>query len=405
VSAALPETRREPVAATGRDGGARVCAAVVSHLPYDARVWKEARSLAAAGYEVDLLGMRYGIAAPQTRVEDGVRVTELPFGDGHGAHSASPLKRVRVLFSLWGRILRTPAAIYHCHNVHVAPPVLAAALVRRAEIVYDAHELYGEVKPGAGLGSRISARLTRLAERVVVRRARRVITTNASRALVMAERYPRATIVPVANVPNLVEEVDPLDPGFPPGAPVLLYQGGIYAEARAFEAMVAALPLLPDVHLCIVGFGRDRDKRLIVEWSERHGVAERVHLFGPVPFEDLVGVAAAATVGIVPLRNISMNSYLGDTNKLFEYMMAGLPVVGSNFPEVARVLESGDPRPGETFDPESPASIAASVEAVISDRYEQRRERARRLAVDEHCWHHEEPKLLECFENERPQRR
>jgi glycosyltransferase involved in cell wall biosynthesis len=377
--------------------GIRVCAAVVSHLPYDARVWKEARSLVAAGFEVDLIGMRYRIDAPQTRVENGVRVTELPFGESHGQHSASVLGRARVLLRLWIRILRTPAEIYHCHNVHVAPPVLAAAALRRAEIVYDAHELYGEIKPGAGLGSRISARLTRLVEALVIGRARRVITTNVSRAAVLAERYPRAEVVSVGNVPQLVDDVEPLDPGFPQGVPKLLYQGGIYAEARAFEATIAALALMPEVHLCILGFGRDRDKLLIGEWAERHGVAERVHLYGPVPFDDLVRVAAAATVGIVPLRNISMNSYLGDTNKLFEYMMAGLPAVGSDFPEVARVLHAGDPRPGETFDPESPASIAAAVEKVLSDRYEQRRERARELAVGEHNWRHEERKLIACF--------
>jgi glycosyltransferase involved in cell wall biosynthesis len=391
--------RAAPASAEGSrpPGAPRVCAAVVSHLPYDARVWKEARSLAAAGYAVDLVGMRYGIAAPQTREEDGVRVTELPFGDGHGAHSASLIGRARVLLSLWSRILRTPADIYHCHNVHVAPAVLASALFRRAEIVYDAHELYGEIKPGAGLGSRIAARLTRLVESIVVRRARRVITTNASRALVLAERYPRAEIVAVGNVPDLITDVEPLDPGFPEGVPILLYQGGIYAEARAFEATIAALALIADVHMCIVGFGRDRDKSLIAEWARREGVADRVHLFGPIPFDELVRVAAAASVGIVPLRNISANSYLGDTNKLFEYMMAGLPAVGSDFPEVARVLNAGDPRPGETFDPESPASIAAAVEAVLSDRYEERRARARALAVGEYNWRLEERKLLACF--------
>jgi glycosyltransferase involved in cell wall biosynthesis len=149
--------------------------------------------------------------------------------------------------------------------------------------------------------------------------------------------------------------------------------------------------------MCIVGFGRDRDKSLIAEWARREGVADRVHLFGPIPFDELVRVAAAASVGIVPLRNISANSYLGDTNKLFEYMMAGLPAVGSDFPEVARVLNAGDPRPGETFDPESPASIAAAVEAVLSDRYEERRARARALAVGEYNWRLEERKLLGCF--------
>lgn len=378
----------------------RVCAAVVSHLPYDARVWKEARSLARAGYEVELIGMRYQLDRPRTRTEDGITVTELPFGERHGGHSATPFHRTWVLLRLWARILRTRADIYHCHNVHVAPPVLVASRLRGAEIVYDAHELYGEVKPGASLSSRISARLTRFFEGRIIARARRVITTNESRVAVLAERYPEAEIVSVGNVPYLASEVEPLDPGFPEGVPILLYQGGIYAEARAFEATIAALPLLEGLHLAILGFGRDRDKQLIAEWAQREGVADRVHLYPPRPFEELVRIAAAADLGIVPLRHISMNSYLGDTNKLYEYMMAGLPTVGSDFPEVARVLSSGDPPPGETFDPESPESIAEAVRRVLSVRYEERCARARALAVSEYNWSTAERALLACYAGE-----
>lgn len=374
-------------------GGLRICSVVVSHLPHDARVWKQARSLAEAGNDVRLIGLRYGIPQARSRRDGDVAVLELPFGNRRGA---SVRRRALILLRLWAEILRAPADAYHCHNIHPAPAVLIAARLRGARIVYDAHELYGEVRPGARLGSRVSARLSRMVEGRIIRAADEVITTNPSRAGVLAERYGVAEPKVVANVPNAVVDFEPLDPGFPAG-PVLLYQGGIYAEARAFERTIQALRHLPEVTLAILGFGRERDQEQIRAWARDEGVSDRVVLFGAVPFDDLVRIAAAATVGIVPLRNISLNSWFGDTNKLFEYLMAGLPVVGSDFPEVRRVLEDGSPRGGEVFDPEDATSIAAAVQRVLSEDYEGRRAEARRLALERYCWHHEEPALLSCY--------
>jgi glycosyltransferase involved in cell wall biosynthesis len=324
-----------------------------------------------------------------------VTVTEQPFGERGEATLA---RRAMIMLRLWATVLRTPAAAYHCHNIHPAPAVLIAARLRGARVIYDAHELYGEPEAGAGPLSRLVSRVARLAERVISRSADAVITTNPSRAEVLAERHRLGDVRVVGNLPGRAEEVTPIDPGFPEGD-VLLYQGGLYAEARAFEKTIAALRHLPGVSFAMVGFGRDRDRRLIADWARESGVADRVHLFEAVPFDRLVGIAAAATVGVVPLRNISLNSYLGDTNKLFEYLMAGLPAVGSDFPEVARVLRSGEPPVGEVFDPEDEHSIAEAIRTVLGGSYADRRAEARRLALERFCWEHEEPELLRCYED------
>lgn len=374
----------------------RVCAVVVSHLPHDARVWKEARSLIAAGHSVELIGMHYGLRRTRSYLADGVKVTEIPFGER--GQSSSALGRARSLARIWSRAIRAKADVYWCHNVHPAPPLLLASLARRSRLVYDAHEIYGEAKPGAGTGSRLSAALTRIVERALAHRASSVLTTNGSRAGVMSHRYPFADVSVVANVPATVERVEALDPGFSAGT-TLLYQGGIYAEARAFRSVISALRFLDGVSFEIVGFGRDTDIATIQCWATELGVSDRVQVHRPVPFDQLVRIAASATVGIVPLRNISQNSYLGDTNKLFEYLMAGLPVVGSDFPEVARVLAAGSPPVGAVFDPEDPASIAEAVETVLTDRTEERGVEARRLAVDRFNWAQEEPELLRCLLN------
>jgi glycosyltransferase involved in cell wall biosynthesis len=126
-----------------------------------------------------------------------------------------------------------------------------------------------------------------------------------------------------------------------------------------------------------------------------------VSFLPPRPFEELVRTAAAATVGLVPVKPDNLNNLLGDTNKLFEYLMAGLPVVASDLPEIRRVVTAGAPPVGEIFDPSSPESIASAVRRVLADpdEYERRRREARRLAVEQFNWELEERTLLRMYES------
>jgi glycosyltransferase involved in cell wall biosynthesis len=376
-----------------------VCAAVVSDLQYDGRVWKEARSLAAAGHAVRLLGCRYEANRAVRRVERGIDVCERPFGPRH--RRLLRLRRARALLGLWATILWTRARVYHAHNVHVVPAAYVAARLRRARLVYDAHELYGERAGRSGLRGRLAARASGTIERLAVTRADAVITTNPSRARVLDERYGRTGAQILANVPLPVEELEPLDPGFPPGRTIVLFQGAVIPEGRAFEESVQALVHLPDADLVVLGFGREEVFARVRRAAERAGVSERVHFLPPRPFEDLVRTAAAADVGIVPILPDSTARVLGDTNKLHEYLMAGLPVVASDLPEIRRVVTEGDPPVGEFFDPRDPRSIAGAVQRLLADgdAYRRRRTEARRLALEKHNWRIEERRLLSLYDS------
>jgi glycosyltransferase involved in cell wall biosynthesis len=373
-----------------------VCTAVVSDLSFDARVWKEVRSLTRAGYSVRLIGCGYELPRPRRSSVDGVDVLEISLGSRSGA--VSLVQRARILLRLWLEIIRTRAHVYHAHNIHVGPAAWVASRARGRKLVYDAHELYGDSAAADRL-SRVSARVAGRVERFMVRRSDLVITTNASRAEHLRQRHGRQSIVVLANVPERRDHVVPLDPGYPRDKPVILYQGGIYARTRAFRQTIAALTMLDEVEFVILGFGREDDLALIRLWAAEEGVERRVHLLPPRPFDELVRTAAAATVGIVPILTIDSDTWTGDTNKLFEYLMAGLPVAASDIPEIRRVLAVGDPPAGELFDAASPASIAAAVTRILenSDMYLERRKVARALALSEHNWNAQESRLLEGY--------
>jgi glycosyltransferase involved in cell wall biosynthesis len=380
-----------------------ICAAVVSDLSFDARVWKEVRSLRRVGYRVRLIGCAYELQQPRRWSSDGVDVFEVSLGSRAG--SVSIAGRAKTLLRLWLEIVRTPASAYHAHNIHVAPAAWLASRLRRSALVYDAHELYGE-STDAGRLSRLSALVGGLVERFMVRRSDHVITTNPSRADHLKKRHGRSSIVVLANVPERRDHVEPLDPGYPSDKPVVLYQGGIYARTRAFRQTIAALKMLDDAELVILGFGREDDLALIRRWAADEGVEERVHLLPPRPFDELVQTAAAASVGIVPILTVDSDTWTGDTNKLFEYLMGGLPVVASDIPEIRRVIAIGDPPPGELFDAESPESIAAAIARVLDPHtYSLRRRAAREAALSLHNWNAQEGRLLDVYASLLPSHR
>src|ERR1700751_3581838 len=93
-----------------------VCAVVISDLTYDARVWREVRSLQESGRTVALIGCAYEIGGVSRSTHKGVDVVEISLGSRVG--QVSLIDRAHTLLRVWREVLRTPAHVYHVHNVH-----------------------------------------------------------------------------------------------------------------------------------------------------------------------------------------------------------------------------------------------------------------------------------------------
>jgi glycosyltransferase involved in cell wall biosynthesis len=130
--------------------------------------------------------------------------------------------------------------------------------------------------------------------------------------------------------------------------------------------------------------------------SERLGVSDRVHFLPAVPFEELAEWTCSADVGVQLLQNTCANHYTTDSNKLFEYAMAGLPVIASNFPEIRKILD--DWEFGIAVDP---ADQDAVLEAILrlandSDLRARYADAASRAAV-QLDWSSQVPALLDAY--------
>ncbi len=369
--------------------------AVVSDLSSDARVRREAAALADAGHRVSVIGFDYQVRRPVRRNADGVVYRLLPF-PARGSSRPRRLSGAAMFFARASiAVLAARADAVHAHNLHLALPCVLAARLRRARLVYDAHELTVPM---------VRRRLRGLAvryERMIWRRADAIITTNQSRARFLSRLHGGPTPVVIGNYPVEPLAVRPDDLrrrlGIPGDRRILLYQGGLYVDDRCFEAVATALRNLPEWHWVLVGFGSPRNLARLAAILRAADLANRAHIVPKVPLHRLLDVTAGADLGVVPLKRMHLNNYLGDTNKLFEYLMAGVPAVGSDFPEVRRALIDNPKGPvGAVFDPTDPASIAAAIRRLEPELTELRR-RAWRVARRRFSWRLESAKVTQLY--------
>ncbi len=369
--------------------------AVVSDLSSDARVRREAAALADAGHRVSVIGFDYQVRRPVRRDADGVLYRLLPF-PARGSSRPRRLSGAAMFFARASiAVLAAPADAVHAHNLHLTLPCALAARLRRAKLVYDAHELTVPMvrRRFRGLAARY--------ERMIWRRADAVVTTNESRARFFSRLHGGPAPLVLGNYPVEPPAVQPEDLrrrfSIPSDGRILLYQGGLYVADRCFEAVATALRDLPEWHWVLVGFGSPRNLARLAEILRAADLGDRAHLVPKVPLDRLLDITAGADLGVVPLKRVHLNNYLGDTNKLFEYLMAGVPAVGSDFPEVRRALLDNPEGPvGAVFDPADPASIVMAIKHLEPDLPELRR-RAWWVARRRFSWRLESAKVTRLY--------
>jgi glycosyltransferase involved in cell wall biosynthesis len=202
----------------------------------------------------------------------------------------------------------------------------------------------------------------------------------------------------VRNVPDL----PPPAPGAPDlraalgidSAPLVLHQGALAAD-RGCETLVRAMAELPLAHLILLGAEGSYSEG-VGRLADELGLAERVHLRPPVPLSELLSHSAQADVGVTLLEGVCENHRLALPNKVFEYVAAGIPVVASDLPELAALVQEYGI--GWTVDAADPADVAAGIrKALASGANPELHERLAR-AAEVLSWRRERGVLLALYQ-------
>jgi len=367
---------------------------------HDSRVLREVSTATDLGGEVEILCAEYESSGRPSRTRvDSLGTHRIPVGP----HRQGKLRFLRFYTEAIPSILRIRAAIYHAQDLYSLPVAWLGAKRHGRPLIYDSHEYY------LGTSSLSQRRLERsiwgLVERTFIGRADEVITVCDAIADRLREQYkirrPRVLRnVPIWRAPrrtNRLREILRLDPD----TSILLYQG-VIERGRGLFATLDALADLEACHFVALGDGTLREETKAR--ARCLGLSERVSFLDPVASEDLLEYTASADVGLCLIENTGFSYYHSLPNKLFEYMMAGVPVIASDFPEIGRAVRES--RSGLTVDPEDPVEIARAIRRLTQDQRlrETCAHNALRAAADRYNWNRESRILADIYREHIPVR-
>lgn len=370
----------------------KVVLSVTNDLYTDPRVDKVCNFLTRNGFDVTLVGRRYGDSATLAPRAYKTHRLRLLFRKGAFFYAEY---NIRLFFFL----------LFHHFDLFVANdldtllPNFLISKLKRKRLVYDSHEYFcGELS----IADRpFVKRVWKSIERFCFPKLKDVITVSQSIVDQYEQEYGiRPHLVrniPPKAIPPVTESRASLQ--LPEDKTIIILQGNGINEGRGGEELVEAMPFVDEKAVfLIVGNGtvipqlKERVKDLQLE--------HRVRFVSRVTPEMLYNYTYLSDIGIALDRDLSMNLRFSLPNKLFEYIKAGTPVVVSNLVERARIV--GQYRVGLIVEDFQAENIAEKINKLVNDKqlYDEMKANCK-IAAEDLCWENEEKVLEEIYLRER----
>lgn len=370
-------------------------------LLHDGRVRKESVSLQSHGCEVTIVTMP---RAPEGGAGlEGIAVKEIVLMTrGLSLGSAGlVLKYSEFVLRAVAKALRTKARAYHAHDLPTLLPAYLAARLSNGKLVYDAHELFTEQ------GSPYSdSKYWRYLERWLLKRVDGILTTNESRAEIIHREYgAESRPVAIYNCPVMCETLPDATPlrkfvqlAVPELRRIVLFHGAISDDRQCEELIDSAKELDKGTVIVFLGYGSPESYIAKLESSAaRQGAGKKVLFHPSVPNDRVIEYIQSADVGVVFYENSCRNNYYCASNKLFDFLAVGVPVLASDLPGINEITEGRDV--GITVNSENPHEIGAAINRLVADEsaYDRMQENARRLSRSQFNWARQEEVLLDFY--------
>lgn len=340
-------------------------------------------SLASNGYEVVLVGRRLSYSAGLKPQNFQQKRLNCFFRKGIGFYAEYNIR----LF-VW--LLFQKADAVCAIDLDTILPVYLVSKIKGSKRIYDAHELFCEMKEVVSRPSRY--RFWKWVERMTVPEFTYGYTVCEPIAGEFERMYGVRYEV-IRNVP--VQKIT--EQGSPPAArhqqsTFFLYQGAVN-EGRSFETLIPAMKeVKAPLHIYGDGNFLEQTKHLI----QQHGVETNVLLKGKLPPHELSKITVTAYAGLTLFENNGLSNYLSLANRFFDYIMAGVPQVAMDYPSYRSI--NSEFEVALLIRDTSPETIAEALNLLLADvvlyeRLKQNCIKAREVLN----WQEEEKKLLKFY--------
>jgi len=374
--------------------GQKICILTPGHLSTNPRLVKEADALAEAGYDVQVIAadfiawarnedrsfkdrpwnkspkLQFGPDAPfRTRAIQALRQQAARQMVGAGVRWPSLVQGARhpITHDLIAAAKRVSADLYIAHYTAALPAAAIAARHRGGLYAFDAEDFHPGDWPFGPSHAVERDRLRMIEERYLPGCAY-VTAASPGIAKAYADTYgirkPEVllNVFPLSHAPSGPTQSGTTQPG-----PSLYWFSQTIGPDRGLECAVRAIRLASSKpHLYLRGNPSAGFAELLYGIASDCGVKDRMHLLPPATPSEMERLAAAYDVGLAGETGHTQNRQIALTNKLFSYLLAGIPALLSDIP--AHRAFACDAGPAvHLYAVDDPASLAKAVDRLLSD--------------------------------------
>ena len=376
-------------------------------VPFDRRVWMEAKTLQENGYQVHVICPNSKKHPALREVIDGVQIYRYPTII-EGRNSIGTLFEYGWAIFAMGSISFYLSCKKSFSVVQVCNPpdilfmaTWAPRLLRRAKLIFDQHDINPELWESKGHSTNdFFGRLLLWAEQATYRRSSKVISTNESYkeiAIQRGRKLPQDIFV-VRSAPRRSFAIDALPITRPSDQANKVVYIGTMGHQEGIDILLGALKILvteygrTGIQLDLIGDGPER--RHLEALSTKLELSKNVTFHGRVSDEELQRIALQADIAVNPDRPSKMND-LSSMNKIVEYMALGRPIIQFACVEGEKTA-LGASRSVRGSDPKSLAKALLNLLENELDRFNMSVFGLKRFR-DDLAWEHQESKLISAY--------
>ena len=304
----------------------------LGNLNFDTRAFNFFNSLTTLGNEVNFIGFDWLTEDFIGYTDENISITKLV------KRKFSILFYLNFFFILLASSLKRKSDIYLASDFFSLPVLFITAKIFRKKIFYDSRELFTELpfhenKP-------LVRKTIKFVEKYLIERVDAVFTTGEMDTDYLKKLYSVGNIYLQRNLPVKNDSIIPINLNekfsIPADSVIILYQG-IVVKGRGLEIYFNALSERSNLYLIILGGGEHLEYYKTL--SKKMGLFKQTIFAGKIQQSEILNYTAGAFAGLSVIDNIGINNYYALPNKLFEYLMAGIPVIVNNLPQMKKIVD------------------------------------------------------------------
>ena len=358
----------------------KIIVSVTNDLVSDNRVHKVCTTLTNMDFRVLLIGRKLPVSPDIAKRNYQTKRFSLFFKTGALFYAEY---NFRLLFFL----LFAKFDVLLANDLDTLTANFIASKIKNRPLVYDSHEYFTEVPE---LINRPKVRqVWYWLEQKMLPKIKYTYTVCNSIAKIYNEKYG-ADFKVVRNIPVAIETPITKRKN---STKIILYQGAINI-GRGLEQAILAMKFIDNAKLIIAGDGDI--KSLLESLVEREKLLNKVEFTGRLTIEELAKLTPQADLGLSIEEDLGLNYRFALPNKLFDYIRAQVPVLVTNLPEMAAIVNQY--KIGEITSTLEPEQLADKIkDALFNKTKRELWQKNLIFAAKELTWEKEEKILVEIY--------